>query len=68
MHRIDLEYKYQNESSLQSPCSLNSLDTGEKDHSENLPGSYRKPPFLLLVVVSSIAELDKMYFRREIFL
>ena len=67
MHWIDIESKYQNESSLQLPCSLNSLDTGGKDHTENFPRSQRKPIFLLLVVFSSITKLDVMYFQREIF-
>ena len=39
MHWIDIESKYQNESSLQLPSRLNSLDTGGKDHTENLRGS-----------------------------
>ena len=39
MRWIDTESKYQNENSLQLPCSLISLDTGEKDHTETLTSS-----------------------------
>ena len=67
MHWLDVESIYQNERSLELPSRLKSLDTGGKDHAENVPGSYRTPPFLLLVVFYSTTELDMMYFLREIF-
>ena len=36
MHWIDIESKYQDESLLQLPSRLNSLEAGVKDHTENL--------------------------------
>ena len=46
---MDIESKYKNEYPLKLPSKFKSLDTGEKNHAENLPGSYRKPPILLFV-------------------
>ena len=65
MHWID--FKYHNECSLQLPSRMKSLETGGKDHTRNFPGSYRKRRFLLLVVFSSITELDMLHFLKEIF-
>ena len=48
------------------PSRLKSLHTGGKDHTQNFPGSYRKPPFFLLVVFSSITEFDDVLFEGNI--
>ena len=39
MHWIDRKSKFQYERSLQLPIRSKSLDTGEKDHTKNFPGS-----------------------------
>ena len=64
---MDIESQYKNESPLQLPSRLNSLDTGGKKQHIKLTWVLEKTSFSFLCGIFSITELDAIYFLSEIF-